>query len=174
MKKEIIIIAALLISVMSFAQTTESGCNKYDQNGKKTGLWITQHGVWKFFTEYKNGKEDGVSYMLNTSNDTLESLAQYSNGECVVFYRFDMGGLRYRLYDFKKLEIKLKPPYKGYTWDKDKGPDRICKYVSYYSNGNKKEEGEMIFWSWESFEIDSIDYGEIKYYNEDGTLKEIK
>lgn len=170
MKKILIIIIALHISVMSFSQQPESGSSKYNENGNKTGLWITEDGYRKNFTNYKNGKEDGVSYRLDTEDDTLEFFARCSNGELVDFFRFyDTGGLAYRMYDFRKFEIELKPPYKGYTWDK--GPDRICHSVEYYPNGNIKAEGDMIFWSYEDPELDFIEYGEWKYYNDDGSLK---
>lgn len=171
MKKSVIVIVALLMSVLSFSQQAESGYNKYDENGNKTGLWITQDEYRKNFANYKNGNKDGVSYNLDTDDGTLDYFVRYSNGELVDFYCFyDTGGLAYRMFDFMEFEIELKTPYKGYTWDK--APDRICHSVDYYPNGNIKSEGDIIFWSDSDIEIDFIEYGEWKYYNEDGTLKE--
>ena len=170
MKKIVIIMIALFSSVLSFSQQPESGSNKYDENGNKMGLWITEDRYMKNFTNYKNGKRDGVFYRLNTDNNTLDYFVLLSNGELVDFFRFDYtGGLAYRLFDFRKFENELKPPYKGYTWSK--GPDRICHCVEYYPNGNIEAEGDIIFWSDDDPEIDSIEYGEWKYYDEDGSLK---
>ena len=170
MKKPLLIIVALLISVLSFSQQTVRDCNKYDAHGNKTGLWITRDRCWQSFTNYKNGKRDGISYVLDIDDGTLVYFTRYSNGELVEFFRFyDTGGLAYRMYDFRKFEIELKTPYKDYTWDK--APDRICHSVSYYPNGNIEDEGEIIFWSEEGFEIDFIEYGEWKYNNEDGSPK---
>lgn len=166
-----IAIVALLISVLSFSQQTVRDCNKYDKNGNKTGLWITQDRYRKTFVNYKNGKKDGVSYTLDTDDGTLDYFTRYSNGKLVdLFCFFDTGGLAYRMYDFREFEIELKTPYKDYSsWDK--APDRICHSVSYYPNGNIKDEGDIIFWSEEGPEIDFIEYGEWKYYNEDGSPK---
>ena len=170
MRKTILVIAALLTSVLSFSQQAETSINKYDENGNKTGLWIIQDGYRKYFTNYKNGIKDGVSYRVDTDDGTLDYFTRCSNGELVDLFCFnDTGGLAYRMYDFRKFEIDLKPPYKGYTWDK--APDRICHSVSYYPNGNIKDEGDIIFWSEEGPEIDFIEYGEWKYYNEDGSPK---
>lgn len=171
MKRSVIIMIALFSSVLSFSQHAESGSNKYDENGNKTGLWITQDSCWRNYRNYKNGKEDGVSYRLDTDDNKLDYFARCSNGELVDFYRFyDTGGLAYRMYDFREFEIDLKFPYKDWTWDE--APDRICHSVEYYRNGNIKAEGDLIFWSDSDIEIDSIEYGEWKYYNEDGTIKE--
>lgn len=163
---------ALFSSVLSLSQHAESGSNKYDENGNKTGLWITQDRCWQSFAYYKNGKKDGVSYEVNTHYGTICNFVRYSNGEYVEIFTFNdkTGVLLSREYDFRKFEIDLPSPYKGYTWSK--GPDRICHYVSYYPNGNIESEGDMIFWSDGDPEIDNIEYGEWKYYNEDGTLRE--
>ena len=173
MKRLIVFIASLLVSVLSFSQEAQDVHNQYDENGDKTGLWITQDSCWRNYRNYKNGKEDGVSYRLDTDDDNLDYFARCSNGELVDFYRFyDTGGLAYRMYNFRKLDVDLKSPYKDWTWDK--APDRICHSVEYYPNGNIKAEGDLIFWSDDDPEIDFIEYGEWKYYNEDGTMKEKK
>lgn len=172
MKKIVIILFAMFPSILSFSQQIEPARNKFDVNDKKTGLWITQDRCWQSFAYYKNGKKDGVSYEVNTHYGTLTYFVRYSNGEYVEIFTFDdaSGALLCREYNFRKLEIDLKSPYKDWTWDK--APDRICHSVEYYPNGNIKEEGDLIFWSDSDIEIDSIEYGEWKYYNEDGTIKE--
>ena len=88
MKKPLLIIVALLISVLSFSQQTVRDCNKYDAHGNKTGLWITQDRYRQSFTNYKNGKRDGVCYIVNTHYGTLCDFTRYSNGELVEVFTF--------------------------------------------------------------------------------------
>ena len=48
-----------------------------------TGLWETRskwHGDSSEIVEYKNGKKDGVAYMLNFQHNTFE-ISEYRNGE---------------------------------------------------------------------------------------------
>ena len=54
-------------------------------------------------------------------------------------------------------------------------PDYNCHMISYYLNGNIKEEGLLLWSEGESPESDfSIEYGEWKYYDENGNLTEKK
>lgn len=174
MKRLIVFIASLLVSVLSFSQEAQDVHNQYDENGDKTGLWITQDSCWRSFAYYKNGKRDGVFYRVNTHYGTLCDFTRYLNGEIEEQFTFHdkTGVLLGREYNFRKLDVDLKSPYKDWTWDK--APDRICHSVEYYPNGNIKAEGDLIFWSDDGPEIDFIEYGEWKYYNEDGTMKEKK
>ena len=68
--------------------------------------------------------------------------------------------------------LKLNSEYQGYIWSK--GPDRSCRCVSNYPSGNIESEGDMVFWSDDGPDIDSIEYGEWIYHYEDGTMKEKK
>lgn len=172
MKKIVIILYTVFSSILSFSQQIEPARNTFDVNDKKTGLWITQDRCWQSFAYYKDGKKDGVSYEVNTHYGTICNFVRYSNGEYVEIFTFNdkTGVLLSREYDFREFEIDLKSPYKDWTWDK--APDRICHSVEYYPNGYIKAEGDLIFWYDSDIEIDSIEYGEWRYYNEDGSIKE--
>lgn len=106
--------------------------------------------------------EMNSSCLANTGNDTITG----------TWYHFgDYGHLMMTFSEFtKNIHSIITGNNKGkYT------PDYKCYMTSYYPNGRKKEEGLLLWNEGESPESDfSVEYGEWKYYDENGNLIEVK
>ena len=143
-----------------------SDYNKTDSSGKKQGLWIEEKGQIRIEQNYKDGIRSGVYKQFFAGN--LSILGEYTNGmESGIWYYYDLGVLMMTFEDFVKNHDTI-------TNEGNRGryvPDYKCYSKAYYSNGNIKDEGWLLWNEGDSPESDfSIEYGTWKYYNEKGEL----
>lgn len=135
--------------------------NQLNEKGNREGLWIEEYNeYYRAFTYYTNGKKNGPCYILH--NNLPSAIGEYTNGlDSGIWYYFRDGILYYLLKDFKKCEY----PETNYVYQ--------CYCIKYYPNGNKEQEGILLFVDDPQTDFTS-EFGKWKYYNEDGSLKEIK
>jgi len=140
--------------------------NQFNAKRQKEGLWVEDAKYFTYYTNFRNGKSNGVFYSINKSNNSLSQFGELTNGEYSgTFYMFsDYGQVEYICKNFapNKDSISLSTII----------PDTKCYCINYYPNGSIESEGTLLFS--DSPVVDSFEYGEWKYYNEDGTLKETK
>jgi len=143
-----------------FAQ--ESNINRYNNVGEKEGYWIIESSTSRFECHYKNGKYHGLMKMFN-GNGELFSLGFYEEGlETGVFYYFDKGKLSFLQKDFRH---NITPILSKYNYPYH----NICYHIGFHPNGVTSDEGHVL-WSESSISDDAYDYGEWKYYDENGIL----
>lgn len=138
--------------------------NHLNEKGNREGLWIEEYESVRFFTYYHDGKKNGPFYEISRSKNLPSIVGTFTNdiySGVWYYFRNDDGTLFYVLRDFKKFEH---PKY-GYKFQ--------CYCIDYYPNGNKQGEGIWLFVDEPQSDTTS-EFGEWKYYNEDGSLKEIK
>jgi len=147
-----------------------SDYNKTDSNGKKQGLWIDeQYSPYRRELYYKNGILSGVCKEFY-ANGNLAVFGEYTNG-------VESGKWYYFHYDYGHLWMTYENFAKNYdtitynSGGKKYVPDYKCYFKWYYSNGNIKEEGWLLWYEGEGLGSDfSVEYGTWKYYNEQGKL----
>ena len=138
-------------------------------NGTKLGsLGIPRHGrdkLWTFW--YENGQEqDKVTYVEGIKNGL--TINWYETGQKRVEGQWEDGQLHGKwVWYYENGKIDREIAYK----------DKIGKLIEYYENGNISVQGSFIKgivdkYSFQSKGSRSI--GEWIYYNEDGTILEIK
>ena len=148
-------------------------CTDYnitDANGKKQGLWIEESGRTRIERHYKDGIRSGVYKQFFAGK--LSILGEYTNDkESGIWY----------IYDNERVWMTFENHAQNYDtitreWDKKRYvPDYKCYSKAYYPNGNIKDEGWLLWNEGESPESDlSIEYGEWKYYDEEGNLVRTK
>lgn len=148
--------------------------NKFNDNGQKHGLWVdTIHNSFALReTYYKNGIESGIFKQYNLKGRLL-ILGEYYDGKmCGTWYYFgNYGHLIMTFKDFSRNTYSIINEEDGKRYV----PDYKCYAISYYPNGNIKEEGLLLWSEGESPVSDfSREYGEWKYYDEYGKLIETK
>jgi len=147
--------------------------NQLNSKGQKEGLWIdTIQKIRLREVYYKNGIESGIFKQYNLEGRLL-IFGEYCEGkECGTWYYFgSYGHLIMTFKDFSKNTYSTINEGNGEIYV----PDYKCYMTSYYSNGNIKDEGLLLWNEGDSFESDfSIEYGEWKYYDETGTLIKTK
>jgi antitoxin component YwqK of YwqJK toxin-antitoxin module len=120
----------------------------YYHNGKKNGIYkVYSHtGSLRYFGEYKDDMKIGIWYYFENDGRLMMILTNFEEGQ------FDIPKTSVLLGDYL--------PHKGYC-------------VDYYPNGMKQDEG-ILLWD-NSPESDfACEYGEWKYYDENGNLTETK
>jgi len=126
---------------------------------KRNGIVIENTKATKFVMNFINDVPNGVYYEINPNNNMLRVFGQFSNGNFTgiwYYFRESDGGLDYTLQDFVDINnTKVK-----------------CLQKSYYPNGTIKEEGYLTFEDNPIF--DGTEYGEWRYYDEAGKLKETR
>ena len=145
--------------------------NKTNINGKKQGLWITKEPYRRIEEYYKNGVLSGVYKEFNSIGDLLV-FGEYTDGKMFgKWYYYDCGHLITTFENFTK-------NYDTITNEGDKRkyvPDYKCQSKYYYSNGNIKEEGWLLWSEGENPDSDfSVEDGTWKYYDEKGNLIKTK
>lgn len=146
--------------------------NQVNSEGKREGLWIEIVHSYEHFDCYHNGIKDGLSYVLYSSTKNPAVVGKYSNGEYVGtwYYFSEDGKLQFSLTDITSNTTYSSSIY-GYTGI----PNRKGYMITYYPNGNKKSEGIWVFNKEDGPELDTAsESGEWRFYNEDGTFKNIK
>lgn len=161
----------ILSHFVAFAQNGYEGkINLYNNKGQKEGLWKEDiNKYWRTETYYHNGKKNGIYKKFSTRKNGLESFGEYRNDTITgTWYHFgDYGHLMMTFSEF----AKNTHPVINENNEEKYIPDYKCYMISYYPNGRKKEEGLLLWNEGESPESDfSVEYGEWKYYDENGDL----
>jgi len=138
--------------------------NQFNAKRQKEGLWVEDAKYFTYYTNFRNGKSNGVFYSINKSNNSLSQFGELTNGEYSgTFYMFsDDGHLMYVCKDFT--------PNSDYIPRSSIIPKTKCYCIIYYPNGSLENEGYLLFSN--SPIVDGFGYGEWKYYDEKGNLKE--
>ena len=147
--------------------------NQYNAKGQKEGLWKENTGQnWRTETYYHNGKRNGIFKELSISRGELITFGEYRNDTIAGTWCYfgDYGHLMMIQNDFQKNTYPT--PAIHHVQEKEPCPFR-CYCIEYYPNGNKESEG-ILLWDDDPESDFTFEYGEWKYYNEDGTLKETK
>lgn len=139
--------------------------NQLDSNGLRTGMWISSYWSTLYERYYKNGLRHGV--YVNYSCEDGESLSAFGEEDGDI-YLFDGAGFltmvgKYICRNEEEVEnwsiegLLEKPKHRIYI-------------TEYYRNGEKKVEGELLYF--DSIEIEGYDYkvGVWKYYDDLGRL----
>lgn len=161
-----------MLPICLMAQSGKSNqINQYNASGKKEGYWVEDRGFDRIETFYRNGQKTGIFKSYTKSQpSTLRYFGEFDDDKCTgKWYRFDEDGrLSIIQYDFdvNTIPVILYDNYE-YTY-----PNK-CYSVSYYPSGLKRCEG-ILFWDESSDSDDTKEYGEWKYYDEDGNLTETK
>ena len=164
-------ITLLIFSLMFFTFAQEDNSkeiNQFDENGKKSGLWI--EGKGNYFIYYKNGEEDGVHISYNRKNGRLSGFGECTQGnKSGIWYYFDTYGLLV----FTETNINKNKTLSRIRDDKKKIFPKFSSYVkNYFPNGVVKSEGLVLYE--EDIEIDYYETGIWKYYSKTGELVETK
>lgn len=169
--KIIFFLLIIIFSQPSFCQKNYvDKVNLLNDKGKKDGYWVEDRGNYgKVELYYKEGLKSGI-FKRYSKQGKLLSFGEYKNDimSGIWYYFGDKGHLMSinKLFSINIDSVlidtgkKYKPRYKCYS-------------ISFYPNGNIKEEG---FWLWDDDPLldTSFEFGEWKYYNEYGKLMEIK
>ncbi|KAA3716481.1 hypothetical protein F3G06_00155 [Bacteroides salyersiae] len=168
------IVFSFLLLIFSLSAYSQKECagqiNLYNDKGEKNGFWREQNNYRITELYYQNGIEDGLCRIYNIKGK-LQYMGYYKKGEMSdIWYDFgDYGHLLSICKDFADNTIRIS--YNGgQTWWLHKYK---CYYRSYYPNGNIEKEG-MLLWTESPLMDDSVEYGEWKYYDENGNLIKTK
>ena len=171
MKTKILILAliGLAINIQTFPQIKDaSQINQYNADGKKDGFWKEDLGYQFEETYYHNGLKNGIFKAYR--NGKLSYFGEYKNGGmCGTWYYFDdFGGLVGIQKEFQKNDKLIPAVHRASGIAEEQ-----CYTISFYPNGVKESEG-ILLWD-ESPESDmTFEYGEWKYYDEQGNLIKTK
>ena len=166
-----IVFTILIPAFLSAQKNPKDQINQYNSNGEKEGYWVEDRGFDIIETYYRNGRMSGVFKSYTTTEPkTLRYFGEFENGKLIgswyLFY--EDGHILSKETDFAKNtdsvvlynNVKFVYPNKCYTY-------------SFYPNGQIKSEGVLLFD--ESPDLDDTrEYGEWKYYDEEGNLIETK
>lgn len=172
-RAKLLLFGIVIFTISSFnlySQSTkvDGFLNKYNTDGEKTGLWITENDAgYRNAAYYKNGKNHGISVYYDLRSGYLSLFAEFTEGAPSGhwFYFGYYGQLIGERFDFKRNDITL------HLSSGDICPTTYCYSVSYYDTGVIESEGVELFFDLGEFD-DFWKYGLQKYYFEDGTLKE--
>ena len=176
MKMKIMILfcsVLVCLSCLNAQKNMPNKTNQYNERGQKEGLWVDSSKYRITETYYHNDLLSGIYKEYYAPNGQLLVLGEYYDGKRCGIWRIytDDGHLWFLFKDISEntFIVTNEGDGKRYT------PDYKCYLVSYYPNGKKQDEGLVLWDEGESPISDlSVEYGEWKYYNEDGTLKETK
>ena len=141
--------------------------NQLNSKGLKAGLWHEGQNVYSY---YKDGSRNGVYWKYYSAKGKLAEFGTYYNGEKVgKWYYFTVDRfLEYVVKDIRCNNEEVKN-MDGSSYLK---PEYRCHATSYYPNGEKKEEGEGLFYR--NGKIIYFKIGKWKYYDNKGRLVEIR
>ncbi len=115
----------LLLSVFFIASIEAQKLNKFDTNGKRTGVWkkFYDNGKIRYSGEFKNGKEVGVFKFYTVTSSSQPTIVKtfIENTASVKFYN-ELGSLK------SKGEMI--------------GKNRVGKWIYYFTNGKLFSEEE--------------------------------
>ena len=164
------VISIFIFSLISFyVHAQKDYANKINQlndKGQREGLWIDSSKYRIKETYHKNGIESGLFKQYNLKGRLL-IFGEYCEGKmCGNWYYF--GEYGHLIMVFKDFSTNTYPIISEGT-GKKYIPDYKCYSISYYANGNIKDEGLLLWSEGEEPESDlSCEYGEWKYYDETG------
>ena len=143
-----------------------------NDKGQKEGLWVEHINYRVVETYYRNGIPSGA-YMEFMPSGRLDVVGENKNGQmCGTWYHFDNKGLLLMVFkDFAKNTYSVISEVDG----KKYVPDCKCYSLSYYPNGNLKDEGILLWQEGDDPLSDfSVEYGTWKYYDDAGRLTNTK
>lgn len=113
---------------------------------------------------------NSVSVRHEYSKDgELSSITMVEDNEVVYYVYIDRGHVVMSFYDFHSI-----PQRKSFTARNQGYIDcmfnKSCSYISYYDSGIVKSKGTLIYMEGSQPEVDSIEYGDWYYYDENGLL----
>ncbi|MCI1682499.1 MAG: hypothetical protein LKI39_08085 [Bacteroides sp.] len=163
----ILISFTLNLNIIAQSESTKE-INQYNKKGQKEGLWKDTINNRLRETYFKNGIKSGIYKQYNLKKELL-IFGEYCKGKmCGTWYFFGNTGHIWTIFkDFTKNTYSIinEGDKKKYI------PDYKCYSISYYPNGNIRDEGTLLWSEGESPESDSsVEYGEWKYYNNTGKL----
>ena len=140
--------------------------NQFNENGVRKGLWIENKGQRTEFKYYKNGILDGPCWIMSSNDNHVLAIGRFENSKYAgVWYNFDdEGHLLSVQKNFKETIIQIPSKHKANGFCSN-----LCYCIHYYSNGFIKSEG-LLLWNVSPDSDFTFEYGEWKYYNDDGTL----
>lgn len=174
-KLYVIAIFCLILNINAFSQKGYAEkINQLNGKGQKEGLWKEDiNKYWRAEIYYHNGKKNGLYKSFSIPSGELSCFGEYKNDTIIgTWYYFGSYGHLIMIFnDFSKNTFVITNEGDGGIYT----PDYKCYMVSYYPNGNKKDEGIILWNEGESPESDfSVEYGEWKYYAETGELTKTK
>jgi antitoxin component YwqK of YwqJK toxin-antitoxin module len=146
--------------------------NQYDNNGQKEGFWSDTIDGEIIQCYYKNGVRSGV-YKWYSSTGNLFCFGEFENGQMSgTWFYFDVS-TGHLWFIFKNFEPNTDTIYNDLN--EAFVPDHKCYSISYHLNGNIEDEGTILWYEGDDPTSDLfIEYGEWKYYDEDGNLIKTK
>jgi len=167
----VMIITSLILFQMSMYAQKEYAdkVNQLNSKGQKEGFWKENLDYQITETYYHNGVKSGI-FKAFSKNKELSCLGEYHNGEITgIWYYFgDYGHIMMIQKNFQK---------NTYQTPAEHHAQGICPYrcycVGYYPNGNKESEG-ILLWNISPESDFTFEYGEWKYYDENGKLTKTK
>jgi len=145
-------------------------CNKTDKKGQKHGFWIEVDYQYTKEIYYRNGLKNGIVKQYHPKSQKLSYFYEYINDKLTgIWYRFDdIGRINMVLKDFStNTDTVFLYDDKKYVF-----PNRAyC--ICYYPNGLISNEG-ILLWNDSPEMDDAREYGEWKFYNEEGKLVRTK
>ena len=129
----VLIVSFSLFSTITYSQFFKRQINKYDENGKPKGLWITYwdetEKIPMSVASYKNGYEAGVSKEY------------HQNGNLRLKFRYHKSRMRVKYYDEnRKLERK------GWSVIEYNEADTHYYWHGKWKFYNKKGKLDMVAW----------------------------
>ena len=175
MKTKILILTliGLAINIQTFAQIKDaSKINQFNEKGQKDGFWVDTVSNYEYYQSYyKDGILSGIHKEYNIDG-ILQVLGEFKDGEFSgTWYYFENDGRIWMIFrDFEKNDYPISD-YDGKTYI----PDYKCYLTGYHPNGRIESEG-IVLWSGDDNPVSdtSIEYGEWKYYDEQGNLIKTK
>ena len=170
--KRLLLLLLFVLPIYSSAQITwKDKVNQLNEKGKKYGLWITEYNNRKVYEYYKDGKQHGPFYCVNTMNNTLVFSGEMFEDNYVNYnYYSDRGHLMTSMTNFQKNNTPVPKCHMEFFYSI---PDFRCLCTDFHSNGAVGGVGTILFFSPDPI-VYGREFGEWKYYDEEGELYEIK
>ncbi|MBQ9476517.1 MAG: hypothetical protein IJU63_01870 [Bacteroidales bacterium] len=164
--KSLLFAFLFFLSFVSSVYAQRPDVNQYNASGEKDGLWIERTKTHTWYDTYKDGKREGLGFYTNQENEIAGFATSHDNQPIGTFVDCDRGRISFIVFDCGKntlysiTDINGKlyfPDYKGY-------------FISFSPEGKIESEGILVWNKEDSLEIDSIEYGEWKYYDKSGNV----
>lgn len=160
MKRYLLLILFFHCLLSQGQSVMEEDLNRYNDSGRKTGLWI-EYPLKGRRTEiyYQDGVEHGLFRIYD--NDQLSLMGELDHGIlCGSYFSFKNQFLMSKVDHIRQ----IRKEDNGSVWQRG-------RFVGYYPSGIICEEGDLI-WDSESDPLNDfgIQVGEWKFYGEDGHI----
>jgi antitoxin component YwqK of YwqJK toxin-antitoxin module len=165
----LIILTNIIIPVCVFSQKGSNTINQFNPKHEKEGFWVENIEDFTIEQYYFNGKRTGIH--KEYIRKKIHCLGEYRNDSIIGTwcYFWNDGHLMMILTNCEEGQFEIPKtsviegepfPHKGYC-------------VVYYPNGMKQSEG-FLLWDNSPLSDFTCEYGEWKYYDENGNLTETK